>query len=130
MPQWFNDSMIQSFSDLFRCLPEPLFQFVDLAVQTFGKVVAKLGKVIPDRWYFGKPALHVHAEQLSNVRGRKVKSLGIQVRRLGEPADRSIPSVHFAITAFEDPFQHSAVLTVSGPKVFAVVFVAEPVAAI
>src|SRR5260221_2149782 len=127
MPQWFNDSMIQSFSDLFRCLPEPLFQFVDLAVQTFGKVVAKLGKVIPDRWYFGKPALHVHAEQLSDVRGRKVKSIGIRVRSLGTPADRRVHSVHFAIAAFEDPLQHSAVLAVSGPKVFAVVVGAEPV---
>src|SRR5258708_13039683 len=117
MAQWFNASMIQSFSDLFRCLPEPLFQFVDLAVQTFGKVVAKLGKVIPDRWYFGKPALHVHAEQLSNVRGRKVKSLGIQVRRLGEPADRSIHSGHFAIPAFHNPFRPPAVLAVSIPKV-------------
>src|SRR5258706_12446262 len=102
MPQWFNDSMIQSFSDLFRCLPEPLFQFVDLAVQTFGKVVAKLGKVIPDRWYFGKPALHVHAEQLSDVRARKAKPLGIQVRGLGEPPDRGSPAVDFTMLPFQD----------------------------
>src|SRR5258708_22026967 len=88
---------------------------------------AKFGEMFPDRWNFGKPALHVHAEQLCNIRGRKLKSLGIEARRLGKPANRRIYSVNFAGAAFEDPFQHRAVLAVSGPEEFAVAVGAEPV---
>src|SRR6202140_2746218 len=90
-------------------------------------MAAKLGEVPPDRWYFGEPALHVHAEQFGDIRGGKVKSLRIQVRRFGEPTNRRIHSVHSAIAAFEDPFQHTAVLAVSGPEEFAVVVGAEPI---
>src|ERR1022692_1192898 len=90
-------------------------------------MAAKPGKVLPDQWYLGMPALQVNTEQLGDARWRKVKSFGIQIRRLGKPAYRCLHSMHFAIAALEDPFQHPAVLAVSGPQKLAVVIRAKPV---
>src|ERR1700692_5127894 len=77
-------------ADLFLCLQEPLSQFVDFPVHAFGKMAAKLSEVSPDRWYFGEPALHIHAQQLGDIRGRNIESLGIQIRRLGGPPNTRI----------------------------------------
>src|SRR5271157_3485988 len=90
-------------------------------------MAAEPGKVLPDQWDFGKPAVHVHAQQPGEIGGRETKSLGIQIRRLGKPANWRIHSVYFAIAALEDPFQHTAVLAESGPEELAVLVGAEPV---
>ena len=88
---------------------------------------AEPGKVLAYQWHLGKPAVHVHAEQLGNIRGRKIKPLSIQIRELGKLANRRIHGMNFAIAAIEDPFQNPAVLAESGPEEFALVVGAEPV---
>src|SRR5208283_799357 len=107
-------------TDLFLRLPQPFFQLRHFPVQAFGKMAAEPGKVLTDQWYFLKPALYVDAEQLGDICRRQVEPLGVEIRGRGKPANRRIHSVRFAIAALEDPFQHAAVLAVSGPEEFTV----------
>src|SRR5580692_12778820 len=90
-------------------------------------MAAELGKVCADQRHFSTPSLQVHAEQPGDIRRGNIKSLGIQIRGLGKPANRRIHRVRLTVAALENPLQHPAVLAVSGPEEFAVVAGAEPV---
>jgi hypothetical protein len=72
-------------------------------------MAAEPRKMLPDQWYFGKPAVYVHAEQFGDIRGRKVKSFGIQIAGSGSlpigvstactwPSQRS--KIHFSTRLF------------------------------
>src|SRR5260370_10902927 len=109
-----------------RCLPQTLLQFLHLKFQTFGKTVAELGKVFPDRGCLGHPSFRIDAQQLLQSGCRYVQSLGIEVRGFGKQADWRLLSVHLTVAALEDPLQNSAVIPVTRPQELALLL-SEPV---
>jgi len=93
--------------------PERDLPVVD-SVSRMGKMAAKLAEVSPDRWNSASQPSTSHAEPNLAIFAAEGQVLGIEVRG-AEPANRRIHGVNFAVAAFEDPFQHTAVLAI-GPE--------------
>src|SRR5438132_1034863 len=64
---------------------------------------------------------------LGIVGGGKVEAARVQVGRGRQKSDWRFEGRSLALTAFEDPLQHTAVLAVSGPQKFSVFILTKPV---
>src|SRR2546421_12183440 len=90
-------------------------------------MVAEFGKMFLDQGDFGQPTGDVHAEQLGKIGGGNVEAPRVQLGRGRQKSDWRFEGRGLALTAFEDPLQHTAVLAVSGPQKFSVFILTKPV---
>ena len=99
-------------------LAEPLFEFVDFAIQSLGKMTAELREVFADEWDFLQPAIDVDAQQLGKVFFAQIQALVSRSAGSGSMPIAVSIRVSLAFAAFKDPLQHAAVLSISGPEKF------------
>ena len=80
-----------------------------------------------DGFNLGKPLFLIHAEDLLHAFAADIKSAEIQCVNGGHVADGCFYSLAFSGYSLKDPFENTAVFSITGPDELIILILAEPV---
>src|SRR5208283_2543347 len=88
-------------------------------------------EMLLDQRHLRQPAFDIDVEQFFHLSARDVEPRGVEIGHVGNSSDGGVfgMGLHLTVAALEDPLQHAAVFTITGPEEFSlfIFILAKPV---